>query len=142
MSSNDADAVMHLSDQWYAALNAMFHGNPEPLKDVFSHAEDVTYMPAQGGLLVGWEAVYADWVKQAEKSLGAKAEPFDRHVTVGTDLAVSCNAIRGQVQLPDGSMAQIEARASSVYRKEGGVWKMIAHHVDRLMPWEDVVEKA
>ena len=33
------------------------------------------------------------------------------------------------------------AQESSVFRKENGAWKMIAHHADKLGPWAEVVGK-
>ena len=67
-SAEDARAVREASLAWYVALNAMLHGDPEPFAGVYSHADDVTYMGAEGGLRVGWAD--ADWKAQAAKSLG------------------------------------------------------------------------
>ena len=54
---------------------------PNPSRGVYSHADDVTYMGAEGGLRVGWAD--ADWKAQAAKSLGASVEPVDMHIIVG-----------------------------------------------------------
>ncbi|MCK5496158.1 MAG: hypothetical protein KAI80_07095, partial [Hyphomicrobiaceae bacterium] len=70
MSSDDEKAVRAAVDGFYEALNVMFKGDPNPLKIVYSHADDVTYLPAEGGIQVGWDAVFADWKLQADKSLG------------------------------------------------------------------------
>ena len=56
-SPEEIEAVRAATMQFYDALGAMFAGDPEPLKDLYSHADDVTYLPGEGGLLVGWDAV-------------------------------------------------------------------------------------
>jgi len=43
--------------------------------------------------------------------------------------------------MQDAQTRDTSARESSVFRKEDGVWKMIAHHADKLAPWAEVVGK-
>ena len=117
----------------------MLHGDPEPFAGVYSHADDVTYMGAEGGLRVGWAD--ADWNAQAAKSLGASVEPVDMHIIVGRDWATCYVNTKGTVKMQDAQTRDTSARESSVFRKEDGVWKMIAHHADKLAPWAEVVGK-
>jgi len=49
--------VRMAAEQLYAALNSMFEGDLDPMIEVWSHADDVTYMGPSGGILVGWEEV-------------------------------------------------------------------------------------
>lgn len=128
------------TERFYLALNAMLAGDPEPLAEVYSHADDVSYMPAQGGFLVGWKAVYADWRKQAEASQGGTAMAEEMRVIVGEDIAVSQAYTRATVTGPDDVVSQERIRESSAFRKEDGEWKMIGHHADALSAWEDVVK--
>ncbi len=139
MSSDDEKAVRAAVDGFYETLNAMFKGDPDPLKNVYSHANDVTYLPAEGGIQVGWDAVFADWKLQADKSLGGKVEISDVHIVVGQDLAIANNVTHGHVKGPDGAAVNISIRESSAFRKENGSWKMIAHHADDFKLWEGVV---
>jgi hypothetical protein len=55
----------------------MFTGELQPMKEVWSHKDDVTYMGPGGGFRLGWKAVLADWEKQAALKLGGKVEPKD-----------------------------------------------------------------
>lgn len=56
-SEDDKKAVVSAAAQFYAALNTMFTGNANPMKEVWSHADDVTYMGPGGGFQVGWGQV-------------------------------------------------------------------------------------
>ena len=134
---SEEQAVRTAVDQWFVALNAMLNGDPVPLSEVYSHADDVTYMGAQGSYHVGWKATYADWEEQAEKSSGGKVECFDLHVIVAGDMAVAQHYTRGQVRMPDGGTDNNNVRETSVFRKEGDAWKMIAHHADGIAYWEE-----
>ncbi|WP_158008229.1 YybH family protein [Methyloceanibacter methanicus] len=134
--SNDEVAVRAAVDRWVVVLNAMLNGDPKPLEDLYSHADDVTYMGAEGTFQIGWDATCADWKAQAENSTGGQVEAAGVHVVVSGNLAAAQHYTRGQVRQPDGRINETNVRESSVFRKENGAWKMIAHHADGLPYWE------
>ena len=102
------------------------------MQAVWSHADDVTYMGPVGGFKKGWKAVLEDWNAQAAMKLGGSVKPEDMHITVGRDIALTHNWEKGQNVGPDGKPQQVSIRATNVFRKEGGAWKMIGHHTDLL----------
>ncbi len=128
----DDGAARAAAQEFYSALNAMFTGELEPMKKVWSHKDDVTYMGPDGSFQVGWKQVLADWKQQAEMKLGGKVEPKDMRITVGLDLAVVSNYEMGENTTSDGKPQNVKIRATSLFRKEGGTWKMIGHHTDIL----------
>ena len=132
VSGDDEQAVREAAAKFYSALNVMFKGDAGPMKDVWSHAPDVMYMGPGGGLTQGWPAVLAVWEEQAALKLGGDVQPADLHVTVGQDLALTNSWERGQNVGADGKVEAVSIRATNVFRKEGGSWKMISHHTDLL----------
>lgn len=118
--------------QFYQALNTMFTGDLGPMKEVWSHAENVTYMGPDGGLLVGWSKVLPNWEKQAALKLGGKVEASEMQISVGQDLAIASNYEKGENTGPDGKTQTVSIRATNIFRKEKGEWKMIGHHTDLL----------
>ena len=140
MSDGDRQAVTEATHSFYTALSAMLEGDPNLLADVYSHAADVTYMPAEGGLLVGWEQVFADWSSQAAASRGGTAQAEDVRAIAGDDMAISQALTTGTIIGTDGETRQVQLRESSAFRKEDGLWKMIAHHADAVPIWGKVVE--
>jgi ketosteroid isomerase-like protein len=127
----DEQAVHKANADFYAALNAMFEGQTEPMTAVWSHADDVTYMGPAGGLRVGWSQVLADWQAHAKQKIGGEVQPRDMHVTAGRDLAVTSNLEVGS-NIVDGKPVAVTIRATNIFRQEGGHWKMIGHHTDLL----------
>lgn len=133
-AGDERKAVLEAADRFYAALNRMFAGQLDAMKEVWSHADDVTYMGPAGGFKTGWSQVLADWEAQAALKLGGKVQAADMRVTVGQDLAVVSNLEVGENTNAKGETQKVSIRATNVFRKEGDAWKMIGHHTD-LLPY-------
>lgn len=131
-AEKDAEGVRAAAETFYSALNAMFTGELEPMKEVWSHKDDVTYMGPGGGFRLGWKQVLTDWEAQAAVKLGGKVEPKEMQFTVGYDLAIVSNYEIGQNVSADGKPQTVTIRATNLFRKEKGIWKMIGHHTDIL----------
>ncbi|HUF09789.1 MAG TPA: nuclear transport factor 2 family protein [Rhodothermales bacterium] len=131
-SAQDDEAVRDAAARFYTALNTLFTGDAEPMKALWSHAEDVTYMGPMGGFQAGWSTVEEIWDAQADLKLGGNVEAVDMHITVGHDLAITHNYEKGENEGPDGEALSVSIRATNIFRKEGDEWKMIGHHTDLL----------
>ncbi|MCP5005516.1 MAG: nuclear transport factor 2 family protein [Planctomycetes bacterium] len=131
-ASNEEKAVSQAAKQFYVALNAMFTGDLDQMEEVWSHEDDVTYMGPAGGIQVGWDKVLANWESQAAMKLGGEVKPGDMHITVGRDLAVLHNYVKGKNIDAEGKPRMVSIRATSLFRKEDGKWKMIGNHTDLL----------
>ena len=110
--------------QFYTALNAMFNGEPEPMKAVWSHSEDVSYMGPGGEYQIGWNDVVKSWDAQAAMKMGGKIESLDMHSFTGQDLAITQNYEQGENKDQDGKVVTVKIRATNIFRKENGEWKM------------------
>jgi len=128
---SDASAVQQATVNFYKAINAMFHGDIEPLKDVWSHADDITYLGPDGTVNVGWKEAFDNLQKQAKMKLGGEIHHEQIMVTIGRDLAtMECHEIGENII--NGKPIQISLRATNVFRKENGKWKLIGHQTDKL----------
>lgn len=130
--SKDAKAAARAAEGFYKALNRMFTGDLTPMTQVWSHADDVTYMGPGGGFQTGWLAVRAEFQKQADLKLGGHVGPAEMQIAATAALAVVSDYERGENMNADGKPEIVSLRATSVFRKEHGVWKMIGHHTDTL----------
>jgi len=132
MGSKNVMAVRQAADQFYQALNAMFTGDIAPMKAVWSHADDVAYMGPGGSIKIGWSKIWKDWESQAARKLGGKVTAKDVHFVVGDDIAVMYARESGANTNIGGKREKVDIRATNLFRKEGGAWKMIGHHTDLL----------
>jgi ketosteroid isomerase-like protein len=118
--------------KFYEALNALFKGEIEPMKECWSHTDDITYMGPMDGYLVGWTNILPEWELQASRKLGGTITATDMVITVGDCLAVTSNYEKGKNTNVNGNVEEVIIRVSNTFRKEDGEWKMIAHHTDVL----------
>jgi ketosteroid isomerase-like protein len=118
-------------DQFYKALKAIIAGDIEPMKEIWSHADDVTYLDPSGAFLVGWDDVLASWQKQADLNIGGDVHPENLHMIEVENLAVTHNFEIGTSHLRGGN-EPVNIRVTNVFRKEDGRWKIISHHTDLM----------
>ena len=130
--ADETKAVEQATAQFYTSLNTMFTGDAGPMQEIWSHADDVTYMGPAGEFQVGWNEVREIWEAQAALNLGGQVEPYEMRVTVGDDLAFTQCYEKGTNLDAQGRTVQVSIRATNLFRKESGKWKMIGHHTDLL----------
>lgn len=127
----DKQELLAANAGFYTALNALFKGEVAAMEQVWSHSDDINYMGPDGLRLLGWKAVLADWKTQAEKRLGGTIKMDQPQVQVGGSLGVISGIEIGE-NIVDGKTQKVSIRATSIFRKEDGKWKMIGHHTDKL----------
>ena len=131
-AGSDNAAVQAANAAFYVALNKIFVGDVGPMKSVWSHADDVTYMGPTGKFDRGWGAVLKDWEGQAALKLGGRVEPVEVRMIVGQDMAILTSYEQGENTNAKGKVEHVRLRATNIFRKEGGQWKMVGHHTDPL----------
>ena len=127
----DDAAVRAAADRFYAALNVLFGGDAQPMLEVWSHADDITFMAPGGGFHVGWKQSRTDWEAVADQKLGGSVEPTEMRINAGSDIAITSNYEVGH-NIVDGKPQTVTIRATNIFRLEDGQWKMIGHHTDLL----------
>jgi ketosteroid isomerase-like protein len=132
-SSSSSTKIAELTEahnQLYAGLNKMFTGDIEPLNNVWSHSDSITYMGPFGGILRGWGEVGADFEKVAAMKLGGKITANNLHLYAGTDIGYTSCVEEGENIGPDGKVIKVSHRATNIFHFEGGKWKLVHHHTD------------
>jgi ketosteroid isomerase-like protein len=124
-------AISTATNNFYSALNILFTGNGQPMKDAWSHADDVTYMGPDGLYLIGWSNIEQMWNSVAALKLGGQVNPQQMHTVIGIDMAlISCVEI-GENEV-NGKAETVSIRSSTVFCKKNDAWKVIAHQADLL----------
>ena len=132
MSSDEEQAVTQAVMGFYNALAEIFEGNTGAMEEIWSHANDVTYMGPGGGYQEGWGQVLQNFRAQADLKMGGKGgevTPENIRILVGQDIAVVHNFKKGRANIK-GSDDMVSLRATNLFRKENGTWKQIGHHAD------------
>ena len=124
------DEIRQASEQFYAALNRMINGDPEPMMEVWSHGSDLATMHPLGGRETGWEEVRASWEQVAQGfSDGQVSLDGLMIVPLSDDVVYTLGTENGQAKLGDETVG-VDWRVTNIYRREEGEWKMVLHHTD------------
>jgi ketosteroid isomerase-like protein len=130
----DVEAVEFL-ERCHDALTQHTGGNPRPYLELWSHAEDVSLMGGVGGHQVGIAAV-SELLTAAAKTLNYTTWSAENLVAYfGDTLGFTVELERLTRQI-EGKTEEMSLRATSVYRREDGTWKVIHRHGDSLMAVE------
>ena len=122
--------------QWEHAQSRFINGDPTLWKRNASHEEDVTIFGAFGGSEKGWVEVGPrnDWASSQFKESGAAQRIEYLNTGVSGDLAFTVAMERQQAQIEgQDKPAARSLRVTQVFRKEGGVWKLLHRHADPLV---------
>jgi ketosteroid isomerase-like protein len=140
------DDVDRLIEQYHLALGEFVKGNPKPVKELFSHGEDVSLANPLGPPARGWEQV-AQVIERAASNFGdgemVAFEYVAKYVT--PELAYSVWLERANVKM--GGMedfAPSTLRVTMVFRPEDGTWRVVHRHADPIttpQPAESVLEE-
>jgi ketosteroid isomerase-like protein len=140
------DDVDQLIDQYQQALDEFMKGNPEPVKELFSHREDVTLANPLGPPAHGWEQVGATIEHAASQFRDGRlvsVEIVEKHTTPEFAYTVWLERAEGKVGARE-DIAPSTLRVTMIYRPEAGTWKVVHRHADPIttpQPAESVIQK-
>lgn len=112
------------------------------MAEVWSHDADVTNAGPFNGCQVGWDEVRAQFQHEAELNLGGHVEVRNLLIREGGDLAYAFCTEHGENMTGRGRPVQVDQRATYIFRKEGGHWKMVHHHTDISTGLEELAAQA
>jgi ketosteroid isomerase-like protein len=140
------DDVDQLLEQWHPASGEFLKGNPEPVKKMWSHREDVTLANPYGPPVRGWEQV-AEVIDRAASQVRdgelVSVEIVERHVTA--ELAYVVHIEGPEAKIGGGEdITPFSLRVTMIFRPEEGEWKIVHRHADPIttpQPAESVIQE-
>jgi ketosteroid isomerase-like protein len=140
------DDVDELIEQYYRVQGEFLSGNPEPVKELFSHKEDVTLANPYGPPVRGWDEV-AKSVEHAA-SLRSDGEFVEWQIVakyVSAELAYIVQIERAEAKIgAREDITPLAVRATMIFRPEEGEWKVVHRHADPIttaQPAESVIQE-
>jgi ketosteroid isomerase-like protein len=139
----DLDQVL---EQWHLAQDEFVKGNPELVKQMWSHAEDVSVANPYGPPVRGWDEVTEVVEHAASLRRDGKATGYEvvaKYVT--GELAYVVQIERAESKVGDGEeITPYVLRATNIFRPEEGEWKIVHRHADPITtprPAESVIQE-
>jgi len=140
---DDLDEVI---EQYHLALGEFMKGNPEPVKQIFSHQQDVTLANPLGPPVRGWKQVSETIGRAASNFRDGENEGFEivaKYVTPELAYIVEIERTKAKVGGRE-DVAPSALRATMIFRPEEGTWKVLHRHADPIttaQPAESVIQK-
>jgi ketosteroid isomerase-like protein len=124
-----------LIDRYHSALDEFARGNPEPVKSIFSHREDVTLANPFGPAVRGWDNASAALDYASSRFRDGHASAFETVTSfVGTDLATIYETEEWHAKVAGRhEISRFDLRVTSTFRRENGEWKLVHRHADPIM---------
>jgi ketosteroid isomerase-like protein len=143
MAASDFDQVI---EELHIALAEFVKGNPEPLKDMYSHSDDVSLANPFGPPVRGWKEAAATMERAASNYRDGEAIGFDsvaKFVTAALACIVELERFKARIG-GSADIVPIALRVTSVFRPEDGTWRIVHRHADPITasrPAESVVQR-
>lgn len=122
--------------EWESAQARLLEGDAAQWKRMSSQGGDATIMGAFGGYERGWKEVGPryDWAAAQYRERKAVVKTEYLNVWVSGDMAFTV-AVERQEEARAGGQSPLrrELRATQVFRREGGSWRLLHRHADPLM---------
>jgi len=143
LSGTEFDAAI---EQYHLAAREFVKGDPEPYKMVWSHRDDVTLANPFGPVVRGWTQVAPTLERAASLYRDGEFAGWDhlaKHATAELAYLVSADRLKAKI---GGSteFTPVALRATSVFRREDGAWKLVHRHADPITasrPAESVIQR-
>ena len=135
-----------LVEQYHAALDEFFRGNPEPAVSMYSRRDDVSLANPFGPVVRGLNAVAQTARLAAKNYRDGEATGFERvseYVTPSLVCLVEVEHGRARIGGRE-DFASLSLRVTSIFRREGDAWRLVHRHADPITsprPAESVVQK-
>ena len=140
------DDVDELIEQYYRAQREFLRGNPEPVKDLFSHREDVTLANPYGPPVRGFDEV----ARAVEHAASLRSEGtflgwqiVAKYVTAELAYVVQIERAKAKVGARE-DISPLAVRSTMIFRSEDGTWKVVHRHADPIttpQPAESVIQE-
>ena len=140
-AANDVDELI---ERYQLGLGDFMKGDPEPVKELFSHREDVTLANPLGPPAHGWDEVGATIEHAASQFRDGRlvgVEIVEKRVTPEFAYTLWLEHAEGKVGGRE-DVAPATLRVTMIYRPEEGGWKVVHRHADPIttpQPAESVI---
>jgi ketosteroid isomerase-like protein len=140
------DALDEVVEVSHRALDAFFKGDPNPLKPLFSHRDDVTLANPFGPPRRGWAEVEETMERAAANYSDGGVVGFEqvsKHVTPELAYIVEVEHYQAKVGGSD-ELTPVSLRCTTILRREDDGWKIVHRHADPITtarPAESVVPR-
>ena len=120
------------ADAFYAAGNQMLAGDLSGFEAIWSEADDISHLGPTGVICFGRSAVMDEFAKEAAMGFEGTLRADDRQFVESPDMGYLICVERTNGMTKAGESITVDIRATTIFRKEAGQWRVVHHHTDRF----------
>jgi ketosteroid isomerase-like protein len=141
-----SDDVDRLNERYHLASGEFLKGDPEPVKALWSHKEDVSLANPYSPPVRGWAEVaksteHAASLRRDGQFLGY--EVVSKYATSELAYVVQIERTEAKIGASD-KITPYAVRSTMIFRPEDGEWKVVHRHADPIttpQPAESVIQE-
>ena len=120
--------------KYYEAVDIFSRGNPEPVKNLYSHSEDVILSNPFGSTVRGWNKVSEALDFASSRFKDGEVKTFERIATYKTnELVVIFEIEKWKSRVGDKKeISSFDLRVTTTFRFEENNWKLVHRHADPI----------
>ncbi len=130
MTTKDFERMI---EKYNTSVKEFYKGNPEPSSKLYSDRKDISLLGAFGGVSVGQEEVRKHSTTRAAFFQGGHDVAIDYKVKFcegDFGYVVGIERFKARV---GGKETRVALRATTIFRREGGSWKIVHRQGDPLV---------
>ena len=120
------------ADLFYAAGNKMLAGDCAPYAEIWSEGDDISHLGPTGNLCTGRKSVFEQFTRESGMGFDGTLVADDRRFVESSDMGYMVCMERTSGMTQAGETLWIDIRATTIFRKESGHWRVVHHHTDRF----------
>jgi ketosteroid isomerase-like protein len=122
-----------LLDRYHFAADAFSRGDPDPVKALYSEADDVTLANPFGPARRGRQAVLGALDYASSRMSDGHVVGFDELARYTSALATILEVEHWRARIGDrDSVEPFDLRVTTTFRRENGEWKIVHRHADPI----------
>lgn len=136
------EELQAMLDKYAEAAELFYNGDPEAVKALWSHSDDVTLSGAAGGTTAkGWSNVSSrlDWASSEFKGTTGTRTIEQIQAAISGDFAYIVRYEHIRYHRPgQQELSKRDYRATIIFRRGTDGWRVVHRHADTLMTRQDI----
>ena len=120
------------AEAFYAAGNQMLAGDLSGFEAIWSEADDISHLGPTGAICIGRAAVMEEFAKEAAMGFEGTLRAEDRQFVESPEMGYLICVERTRGMTKAGESITVDIRATTIFRREAGDWRVVHHHTDRF----------
>ncbi|MFM7312637.1 MAG: YybH family protein [Cyanobium sp.] len=120
------------ADAFYAAGNQLLAGDPHAFAPIWSAGDDISHLGPTGVICEGRTAVMEQFAREAAMGFRGALVADERRLVEMADMGYLVCIERTSGMTEAGEPIATDIRATTIFRREQGQWKVVHHHTDRF----------